>query len=88
MQAVEQELRNGAAFAEVADRYSDCPGSGGDIGWFPRGEMVPEFDEVVFALAPGENSEVFRTRFGFHIVRVLERKASGNSGLDGYTHSH
>ena len=63
--------------AEVADRHSDCAGNGGDLGWFPRGEMVDEFDAVVFALRVGAISDIFRTPFGFHIATVLERKPAG-----------
>lgn len=85
--AAAAELKSGANFAEVADRWSDCPGNGGDLGWFPHEQMVPEFDEVVFALPVGQTSPVFRTRFGFHIARVLGRKPQGVPGLmDVRTH--
>jgi hypothetical protein len=70
----EEELRNGADFAEVADRYSDCAGRGGDLGYFPRGEMVEEFDDVVFALEINQTSGIFRTGFGYHIARLYDRK--------------
>lgn len=66
-------LRDGASFAELADRHSDCPGGGGDLGFFPRGKMVPDFDEAVFDLQEGETTGVFQTVFGFHIARMLER---------------
>jgi hypothetical protein len=72
-----EELRGGADFAEVADRHSDCAGNGGELGWFPRGEMVDEFDNVVFGLPAGATSDIFRSLFGFHIARVIERKAAG-----------
>ncbi len=71
---VEQQLKQGADFAQLADRYSDCPGDGGDLGFFAQGEMVQEFDDVVFALKPGEISGVFRSPFGFHIAKLLERR--------------
>ncbi len=70
--AVEEQIKAGGVFETIADELSDCPGRGGDLGWFPRGEMVPEFDAVVFALTPGEVSPVFRTAFGFHIAKVYE----------------
>lgn len=73
IRAVEERIRAGEAFESVADELSDCPGSGGDLGWFPRGQMVPEFDAVVFAMKPGEISPVFRTAFGFHIAKVNAR---------------
>ena len=81
IEKVREELKNGALFAELADRYSDCPGSGGDLGYFPPGQMVDEFDKVVFALRLGETSEIFRTVFGFHIARVHERKPAGVKSL-------
>ncbi len=59
-------------FEELADKFSDCPGSGGDLGRFPRGEMVEEFDQVVFGMKPGEISPIFQTVFGFHIAKVYE----------------
>ncbi|MCX6627586.1 MAG: peptidylprolyl isomerase, partial [Candidatus Solibacter sp.] len=55
--------------------YSDCPGRGGDLGYFARGQMVEEFDAVVFSLEPGQCSEIFRTPFGYHIAKVLDRRA-------------
>jgi parvulin-like peptidyl-prolyl isomerase len=72
-----EELRSGAEFAEVADRHSDCAGNGGNLGWFPRGEMVEEFENVAFGLPPGTTSDIFRSVFGFHIVKVLERRPPG-----------
>jgi len=72
IRVVEERLRAGESFEAIADEVSDCPGSGGDLGWFPRGQMVPEFDAVVFALQPGEISPVFRTPFGFHIAKVSQ----------------
>lgn len=72
-----EEIRRGAEFAEVAERYSDCPANGGDLGWISPGEMVEEFDAVAFALDAGQVSPVFRTLFGFHLVRVLERRPAG-----------
>ncbi len=73
IRAVEERLKTGETFEAVADELSDCPGNGGDLGWFPRGQMVPEFDAVVFAMKPGEISPVFRTAFGFHIAKVNAR---------------
>lgn len=75
------EVRSGAVFAEVADRRSDCAGNGGDLGWFPRGEMVDEFDAVVFQLPVGATSEIFRSPFGFHVATVYARKRAGTRAL-------
>lgn len=77
IEEVHRKLDAGADFAELADAFSDCPGAGGDLGYFPRGQMVPEFDEAVFALETGQVSKIFRTPFGFHIAKVLDRKLPG-----------
>lgn len=77
LEAAEAEIRAGAPFEEVADRHSDCAGNGGDLGWFPRGEMVDEFDAVVFDLPVGGTSGIFRSVFGWHIARVYGRKPAG-----------
>lgn len=71
IRAVEERIKAGEPFEAVSDELSDCPGNGGDLGWFPRGQMVPEFESVVFALKPGEVSPIFRTPFGFHIAKVF-----------------
>jgi parvulin-like peptidyl-prolyl isomerase len=72
---IQSLLQNGRPFEQVADEHSDCPGRGGDLGFFPRGEMVAEFDAAVFALPAGSISEIFRTPFGFHVAKVYERRA-------------
>ncbi len=74
IRAIEEELKSGARFEELADRSSDCPGRGGDLGWITRGRMVEEFDAVAFTLPAGQISPVFRTVFGFHIVKILARR--------------
>jgi hypothetical protein len=73
----EAELRSGRGFAEVADEHSDCPGRGGDLGWITRGQMVDEFEGVVFALDAGKTSSVFRSPFGYHIAMVYEKRSAG-----------
>ena len=77
MQRIDERLKAGEDFRAVADEESDCKGNGGDLGWFARGVMVEEFEDVVFELSPGEQSAVFETRFGFHIVRIVEKRAAG-----------
>jgi len=74
--SIQMELAGGASFEELAGRASDCPGQGGDLGWFPRGQMVEEFEDVVFNMRPGEVSDIFLTQFGYHIAKVLERRES------------
>ncbi len=78
----ELEASPTAGFAEIADRHSDCPGRGGDLGWFPRGQMVDEFEAIAFLLSPGQTSGIFRTPFGFHIAKLLDRKAAGHLPLE------
>lgn len=68
------ELKKGAVFETLAEKYSDCPENGGDLGYITRGQMVEEFEDVVFNLGAGQASDVFRTRFGFHIAKLYDRK--------------
>lgn len=66
-------------FEELARRYSQDPGSresGGDLGWFRRGDMVPAFEETAFRLGAGQVSEPVQTPFGFHIIKVERRRTS------------
>ncbi|NLH15799.1 MAG: hypothetical protein GX455_04405 [Phycisphaerae bacterium] len=75
MEKIREELENGKAdFAQVAEKHSDCPDHGGDLGFFPRGQMVPEFEDVVFMMQNGAISKVFQTRFGLHIAQVTDRR--------------
>ena len=70
-------IQEGEEFAEVATEVSQDPGSaaqGGDLGFFGRGQMVPAFEEAAFALQPGEMTDLVRTDYGFHIIRLEERK--------------
>lgn len=72
--------RSGADFAALAEEWSEDPGSaarGGDLGFFPRGSMVPAFEEEAFSLEPGEISDVVETQFGLHVIRVEEREFPG-----------
>lgn len=77
IEASYEELKNGSPFEAVADRHSDCAGNGGDLGWFPRGEMVEEFEDVAFSLPVGGMSGIFRSPFGFHVLKVYGRKPAG-----------
>ena len=80
-EALLEEIRGGADFAEVAERASEDPGSrarGGDLGFFERGKMVPSFEAVAFELEPGQVSEVVRSEFGFHIIRVEAHQQAEN----------
>jgi len=69
-------LDGGEDFQAVAGRLSDCPSNGGDLGVFPRGQMVQEFEDVVFEMNPGEVSDVFLTDFGYHIAKLHKKLPS------------
>ena len=74
---VYEKLAHGSDFARLAKEYSKDPGSkdqGGDLGFFGRGQMVPQFEEAVFRLKKGEVSEPFESQFGWHIVRLDDRR--------------
>jgi len=74
--AVEAELKKGADFAELAKKKSKDPGAsdGGDLGFFTKDQMVPEFSAVAFSLEPGKISDPVKTQFGWHIIKVEEKR--------------
>jgi parvulin-like peptidyl-prolyl isomerase len=78
----QNELKKGAVFEALVTKYSDCPDNGGDLGYITRGQMVEEFEDVVFNLGAGEESDVFQTRFGFHIAKLYDRKPPVLRGLE------
>ena len=79
------QLKKGADLAELAKKYSQDEGSakkGGDLDYFPRGQMVPEFDKVAFSLKPGEmTDEPVKSQFGYHIIKVVDKKAATQKSL-------
>ncbi|OUS18724.1 parvulin peptidyl-prolyl isomerase [Rhodospirillales bacterium 47_12_T64] len=68
------QIDDGANFAGLAKEHSDCPSGseGGDLGHFSKGMMVPEFDQVAFDIEPGQNSDVVKTDFGYHLIQRTE----------------
>jgi parvulin-like peptidyl-prolyl isomerase len=71
------DIRRGAiTFEDAARQKSLCPSrkNGGDLGWFGRGQMVKEFEDVAFSTPKGEMSKPIKTRFGWHIIRVDDVK--------------
>jgi peptidyl-prolyl cis-trans isomerase C len=74
--AVEEELKKGADFAELAKKKSKDPGAsdGGDLGFFTKEQMVPEFSAVAFALEPGKISAPVKSQFGWHVIKVEEKR--------------
>ena len=74
--AIEDELKKGGDFAELAKKKSKDPGSadGGDLGFFTKDQMVPEFANVAFSLEPGKVSDPVKTQFGWHVIKVEEKR--------------
>ncbi|HYT73932.1 MAG TPA: peptidylprolyl isomerase [Vicinamibacterales bacterium] len=79
------KIKAGADFAELAKKSSEDEGSakkGGDLDYFPRGQMVAEFDQAAFSMKPGELSDApVKTQFGYHIIKVVDHKPASTKSL-------
>jgi peptidyl-prolyl cis-trans isomerase C len=71
-----ERINGGESFADLAKKYSSCPSgkNGGDLGWFGRGQMVPEFEKAAFSGKAGDVTGPIRTSFGWHLILIKEQK--------------
>jgi peptidyl-prolyl cis-trans isomerase D len=79
------KVKAGADFAALAKQYSEDPASkdkGGDLDFFPRGQMVAEFEQSAFSLQPGQISDLVKTSYGFHIIKVVAREEGTTQPLE------
>src|SRR5467141_2656524 len=73
------QLKKGAKFEDLAKKYSEDPGTkdkGGDLGWLVQGQTVPEFEKVAFSLQKAQTSDLVKTQYGFHIIKVLDKETA------------
>jgi len=79
-----RQIKGGADLAELAKTYSDCPSApkGGDLGFFSKSEATAEFDKAAFGLEVGQMSDVVKTEYGFHIIKVTDHKDAGIISYD------
>jgi peptidyl-prolyl cis-trans isomerase D len=80
-----KQANKGAKFEDLAKKYSEDPGTkdkGGDLGWLTQGQTVPEFEKTAFGLEKGKISDLVRTQYGFHIIKVLDKETAHTKPLD------
>jgi len=80
---IAKEIDDGLSFEEAASKYSHCPTNvvGGDLGYFEKGKMVPEFEAVAFNMEIGEISGPVKTDFGYHIIKLVDKKRGNHKNL-------
>lgn len=82
---VQKRLKKGEDFTDLAKKFSDDPGSkerGGELPPFTRGEMVPPFEKAAFSLGVGDTSDIVQSDFGYHVIRVMEKKAASKPSFE------
>jgi len=79
LEGIQNRLRKGEDFEALAKEYSEGPSGpkGGDLGYFSKGQMVKPFDEAAFGLSPGGVSDIVETQFGYHLIKVVDKKPEG-----------
>lgn len=79
-----KQLNDGADFAELAKSHSSCPSApqGGDLGFFPRGETTPAFENTAFEMEIGKISEIVETEYGYHIIKVTDHKDASTTSIE------
>src|SRR6202042_967499 len=80
-----KQVKSGANFEDLAKKYSEDPGSakqGGSLGWIGRGQTVPEFEKAAFSLPKGQMSDLVKSSYGFHIIRVDDKQEAHVRTLD------
>ena len=77
IEEIQKRLQKGEDFAALAKEFSQCPSNakGGDLGYFRRGQMVPPFEQAAFGLKPGTISDIVETNFGYHLIKVIDKKS-------------
>ena len=81
---IQKQLKDGKVFSDLAKEFSDCPSKekGGDLGFFGHGQMVKPFEDAAFALKVGETSDIVKTQFGYHLIKVTEKKPESKVSYD------
>jgi peptidyl-prolyl cis-trans isomerase C len=83
-QEIEKQLKGGANFEELAKKHSidGAAAKGGDLGWFGKGSMLPDFEKVAFSLKEGQTSGIVKTKFGYHIIKLTGKRPAGTRSFE------